>query len=89
MLKHVFVAATALSIAVPATAQTVVQAQQVPAPAAQSDVNKLICKREEEIGSRLASKKVCLTLQQWQERQAADREQTERVQYGAQGPHSG
>jgi hypothetical protein len=89
MLKYAFLSAVAVSVAVSATAQTNVQPQPVQAATAPSDVNKLICKKEEEIGSRLATKKVCLTLQQWQERAAQDREQTEHVQQGARGPSSG
>ncbi|HWI76236.1 MAG TPA: hypothetical protein VNS53_04040 [Sphingomicrobium sp.] len=89
MLKSAFLIVIGIAVAVPAAAQTTVDPQPVPAPTAKSDVNKLVCKKEETIGSRLAAKKVCLTVQQWQERQAEDRDQMERVQQGVKGPSSG
>jgi hypothetical protein len=89
MLKSAFLIAAGLGVAMPAVAQTTVQPQPVQAATAKSDVNKLICKKEEEIGSRLGAKKVCLTLEQWQARTSEDRQQLERVQQGARGPSSG
>jgi hypothetical protein len=47
------------------------------------DPNRIVCQKEEQIGSRLGAKKVCLPLAEWQARQNADREQTERAQSGA------
>ena len=89
MLKTAFLIAASVAVAMPAAAQTTVQPQPVQAPTAKSDVNKLVCKKEETLGSRLAAKKVCLTVQQWEERAADDRNQLERVQQGARGPSSG
>jgi hypothetical protein len=82
MLKYAFLVLAGASLAVPATAQTTtVQSQPATqAATAKSDVNKLICKRQEEIGSRLGAKKVCLTQKQWEERAQIDREDTERIQ---------
>jgi len=89
MLKSAFLIAAGVAVAVPAAAQTTIQQQPAQAATAKSDVNKLVCKTEETIGSRLAAKKVCLTVQQWQDRAAQDRDQLERVQQGAKGPSSG
>jgi hypothetical protein len=89
MLKSAFLIAAGLGVAMPAVSKTTVQPQPVQAATAKSDVNKLICKKEEEIGSRLGAKKVCLTLEQWQARTSEDRQQLERVQQGARGPSSG
>jgi hypothetical protein len=47
------------------------------------DPNKIVCQREETIGTRLGGKKTCLTISEWQARQAADRDQLESVQAGA------
>lgn len=58
-----------------------------PAPVG-SDANKLVCQKEETIGSRLGGKKVCLTVSQWKERQAADKDLLERVQSGVHPPCS-
>jgi hypothetical protein len=89
MLKSIIFIAAGVAVAMPAAAQTTVQPQPVQAPTAKSDVDKLICKKQEEIGSRLGAKKVCMTLEQWQARTNDDRDQLERVQQGAKGPSSG
>jgi hypothetical protein len=80
MVKFAFVASALLVAAVPAAAQD-------PAPTAvpqsngeKTDVNKVVCQKEESIGCRVATKKVCLSVKQWQERARADREETERIQ---------
>jgi hypothetical protein len=77
-----------IAVATPSFAQTM-QSQPLQADPKKGDANKIVCQSEEQIGSRLGAKKVCLTAQQWQERKAADREQTERVQEGARAPSSG
>jgi hypothetical protein len=79
MLKYLLLAA-GVSLAVPVAAQTTVQPQVVENTTAKVDVNKIVCQKEQEIGSRLGAKKVCLTVKQWQDRADADRDQTERVQ---------
>lgn len=47
------------------------------------DPNKMICENQEVIGSRLATKRVCMTRAQWAEQQRADRALTERSQTGS------
>lgn len=70
-------------LAVPALAQTPARAVTDPAAEKQSDVEKIVCKREETIGTRLGAKKVCLTVQQWLERERDSKDATERVQQSA------
>jgi len=41
---------------------------------------KLICKKEETIGSRLGAKKVCLTANEWKVLAQENREHTEDIQ---------
>lgn len=67
------------AVAAPSFAQTM-QSQPIQTDPKKSDVNKIVCQTEDQIGSRLAAKKVCLTVQQWKERAQANREETERVQ---------
>lgn len=60
-------------------------AAQAPRDGTEADINKtdvdrIICQKQEQIGSRLAVKKVCLTAKEWRDRAQADREQTEKVQ---------
>lgn len=48
------------------------------------DPNRIICEKQEELGSRLQSKRVCMTAAEWatkrrEERQMIDRAQTQGV----------
>jgi hypothetical protein len=76
----------ALTLALPApllaqSADTAAPAA-TPSPAAtpdatKDDADKLICKREKTLGSRIATGKTCLTRREWQARANAAREQME------------
>ena len=70
------------AVAVPATAQSITfEESPAPAPAAEkAKKERLVCEKEEVIGSRLATKKVCMTAEQWQEQRARHREQIEKFQ---------
>lgn len=67
-------------VAAPATAQSTIEPRPVQSATAATDVNKIVCKKQQEIGSRLGAKKVCLTVKQWQDRADIDREDTARIQ---------
>lgn len=45
-----------------------------------SDQNKVICRTEEVIGSRLQSTRTCLTKQQWAQRRDEQRRTVQRIQ---------
>ena len=47
-----------------------------------SDPNEVVCERQESTGSRLQSKKVCMTRAQWADKRLQDRQDLERVQRG-------
>jgi len=85
----VLVAASgALLFASPAFAQT--QANTQPAPASKGkDPNRVICEKVEDTGSRVASAKICMTAQQWEEKRRADREYLEDAQQRSIEPNSG
>ena len=68
---------TLLLSAAPALAQT--QPADRPA-AAKSNSNRIICEKVEQTGSRLATKRICMTAEQWAERRRMDREALESVQ---------
>jgi len=51
------------------------------------DPNRIICEKQEVLGSRVATKKVCLTAAQWAERKREDREAIEKGQKQARGPN--
>lgn len=83
MLK---LASVALLIAVgsPAVAQTAApQAQPAPQGAKAPDpLDKIVCRTEEVIGSRLNSQRVCLTVREWRQQAEDSREAVERIQQG-------
>ena len=70
-------------VALPAHALAAAQAPQTPPPqqnGARSNHNEVVCEKIETIGSRLGSKRVCLTRAQWAERRRDDRATTEKAQ---------
>lgn len=72
----------------PALAQA--QASSQPASVSKDkDPNRIICQKIEETGSRVASKKVCMTAQQWEEKRRADRQYLEDAQQRSIEPTSG
>ena len=80
-----------LVTALPAVAQAQSPAPQPQAaPAAKPNpLDKVVCKTEEVIGSRLNSQRVCLTVREWQEQSDANREALERLQQGQGNVPSG
>jgi hypothetical protein len=79
----------AMVIAAPVAAQTVPAAQPAPTNSKKSDADKLVCQRQDEIGSRLNAKKVCMTVKEWQEFRSQSRENLERWQQSAGTRSSG
>ena len=79
MYKVVSIAAVLMAMTAPVAAQTT-PASAPTVKAADTDALKIVCKKEETIGSRLAAKKVCLTVQEWKDLAEANREHTEKVQ---------
>ena len=78
-MKAIAVATAALFLAAPAIAQTP-PATQAPPAAPAKDPNRIICEREDEIGTRLGGKKVCKTAAEWQVERQQQRETVEGVQ---------
>jgi len=67
-----------LSVAVPALASPTGNA---PAPEAKDkDPNRIICEKVQETGSRLNTRKTCMTAAQWVEQRRRDREAIEEAQ---------
>ncbi len=44
------------------------------------DPNEVVCEKQSVVGSRLATKRVCMTRGQWADLKAQDREEIEKVQ---------
>ena len=81
MLKPVYLIMM-FALAAPAAAQNAVPSQQS-APAAANDKgnpDRIICERQEEIGTRLGGKKVCKTKAQWDEERQQNRDTLDKFQ---------
>ena len=74
-------AAAIVLVATAAPAQVTSYETSTPAPV-KGDADKIVCKKVEKLGSRLAAKKVCLTVREWTARANNDRNETERIQSG-------
>ena len=74
-------AATLLLFCSPALAQTqpAVQ-QQSQAAKPKPDNKRVVCEEESEIGSRLATKRVCMTAEQWKQSEQDARDATNQQQ---------
>ena len=81
MLKAIAAASLFLSTAVPAQQITSYKTSN-PAPL-KGDADKIVCEKQETIGSRLGAKKVCMTVAEWNDRKRAQRERTEQIQAGS------
>jgi invasion protein IalB len=84
MSKVLIMTAAALfiggGISVPAFAQAAqpAQAQQTAKPA--KDPNEIVCEKQEEIGTRLSTQRVCKTRAEWAEERRANRMDVDKVQ---------
>ena len=80
MFKALSVLAIASLAAMPAAAQ--ISFDDSPPKSAQANPsdNKIICEKEETVGSRVGAQKVCLTKSQWDQRRREHRETLEKFQ---------
>jgi hypothetical protein len=51
-----------------------------PAPQKGQDPNEVVCERQEVLGSRLATRRVCKTRAEWADLRLQDRQEVEKVQ---------
>jgi invasion protein IalB len=80
-LSSMMLATAALAFTATSTAWA--QTQSTPAPSQPKnakDPNEIVCQKIEVPGSRLVSKRVCMTRAQWADQQRQDRMDTERAQ---------
>lgn len=84
MTKCAVIAVGLLVISAPALAQIVIQEKPPAAPtkkpAAKSDLDKLECRNEDTIGSRLEGRRVCMTKQQWLSAEQESKEKVRQLQ---------
>ena len=81
MRNLVLVSLSAFVLTPLASAPALAQADQQRQSANKAvDPNQMICEKEQETGSRLASKRVCMTRSQWAEQRRLDRQDVDRAQ---------
>jgi hypothetical protein len=80
-------AVIAVLLPAPAMGQVTSYATSTPAPV-RGDADKIVCKKEETLGTRLGARKICLTVEQWTEKHKEQRAFAEGVQSGTWGPKS-
>jgi hypothetical protein len=85
-----------LPIALVAVVSTSAIAQSAPSAAVQpsansqkNDLERIVCEKQEEIGTRLGARKVCKTVKQWEEQRRIERDEVERVQRNVNQSPSG
>lgn len=87
-MKFFVPAIAAALLATPALAANTNSAQaSTDQAAADESQNRMICKKQKVSGTRLSTKKVCMTAAQWEQIERDQREITERTQ--RQTPRSG
>lgn len=74
-----------LAGAAPATAQIPSAAPAAQAKAQVSPLDRIVCRTEEGLGSRLSRKRVCMSMRDWQDQAQAARDATEKMQQQNQG----
>ncbi|HET6536361.1 MAG TPA: hypothetical protein VFG41_09275 [Sphingomicrobium sp.] len=79
------VAVAGSALAVPAYAQKPTEPAPITVVGEQPskktpDPNEVVCEKQQEIGSRIATKRVCLTRSQWDEQRRLDRQDIDKAQ---------
>ena len=75
--------AVLIAVAVPAAAQTAAPPPPTAnAKAKPNPLDKVVCKTEEVIGSRLNTQRVCMTVREWQDQADDSRQALEKIQQG-------
>lgn len=80
MLKSLPIALLLVTSAPVAAQSAPTQAAQPAKANAKSDLERMVCEKEETIGTRLGARKVCKTVREWQEQRRVQREEAEKVQ---------
>lgn len=51
------------------------------------DPNRMVCEKQEVVGSRLATKRVCMTASEWEQKRREERQMIDRTQMQQKGPN--
>ena len=88
MSKFALITAALLFIPSSALAQIVFDDGSPAQPAKKTDVDKVVCRSVETIGSRLQNHQVCMTKDQWRTYEQAYKDQVAEIQARTQAPSS-
>jgi len=83
-----FVPLFLIAVATPAIAQVPApqpQPPQVTQPVKKDPLDKVVCRTEQTLGSRLGGHRVCATLREWQEQAQESRDALEKIQQQGYG----
>lgn len=84
------IASVALLFGTAASGQVTSYVSNNPAPQqVKGDPNKVVCEKQDEIGSRVRFTKICMTVHEWQMREKDDRDFTAQAQAGVCVPQAG
>ena len=75
-----FAAALSMMVAPMALAQPAQPASQTPTAKPAPDPNEVVCEKEQDSGSRLVTRRVCMTRSQWAEQRRLNRQDIEKIQ---------
>lgn len=72
-----------LAAAAPATAQApATQTADISSEVRKNPLDKIVCRTEEGLGSRLNRKRVCMSVREWKDQADDSRDAVERIQQG-------
>lgn len=77
MIRILAAGAVLLTTAAPAQVKSFERSN--PAPVA-GDPDKIVCKKEESLGTRLGARRVCMTVREWAEKSETHQEFTDKIQ---------
>jgi hypothetical protein len=74
-----------IAAATPAVAQVPAPQPQKVEPAKKNPLDKVVCRTEQTVGTRLGGHRVCATVREWQEQEQANREALQDLQQRGTG----
>lgn len=87
MLRSMAAALAFVATTVPAQGITSFKSSSI-APM-KGNPDRLVCQKQEQIGTRLGARKVCLTVAEWNELERLHRQQIDKMQAGSCVPQAG
>lgn len=77
-----YVALLLLAVPAAAVAQTPASAPVAPVEAKKNPLDRVVCKTEDTVGTRLGAHKVCATVREWKDQEEENRQALEKIQQG-------